>query len=711
MLQVIQHQKSGELLVEELPAPSCRQGGVLVRTVASLISAGTERTSVSSAQSSLIERARKQPDQVKQVFDMVKKDGMMTTVNKVLNKLDSYKTLGYSTAGVVVESRCDEFAVGDRVACAGAQYAHHAEYVSVPKNLVARIPDSVSFDEACYTTLGAIALQGVRQADMRLGETAVVIGLGLLGQLTVQLLKASGCRVIGLDVNESMLELAKEFGCDAALPSNAESLPTIAAITRGIGADAVIITASTSSNEPIELSMKMLRKKGKVVIVGVTGMELQRSPFYEKEIDVRISCSYGPGRYDSQYEEGGIDYPVGYVRWTENRNMISFLDCIAAASIDVKRMTTHTFEVAEAQKAYDLVTGKNSERSLGIVLNYPERENSSKRVVVRSSGYTAGAVNIGLIGAGNFAQSMLLPPLRSNNASLVAVSTSTPANAHSVAKRFGFGVVTTDGSEVINNKDVNLVVCASPHSSHARYVVQSLECSKAVFVEKPLCINREELQRIDDTVERTQGRVMVGFNRRFSAPFTAMKKFFEHRHDPMMMLYRVNAGFIPKSHWIQAPEQGGRIIGEVCHFIDCMVFLTGAIPVRVYAEALGSTNQQNVNHDSVSINIRFNDGSVGSILYFANGDGILAKEYCEVHCEQRSAVMDNFKTLSLYSNKKMKQLSFNGSKGHAEEITSTLQSVKNGTAMPISYEVIRAVTLASIAVEESLERNSSIDLC
>lgn len=709
MLQVIQHQKSGELLVEELPTPTCKPGGILVRTEASLISAGTERTSVTSAQSSLLERARKQPDQVKQVIDMVKKDGLMNTVNKVLNKLDSYKVLGYSAAGVVVESRCDEFSVGDRVACAGAQYAHHAEYISVPKNLAVKLPDSVSFDDAAYTTVGAIALQGVRQADVRLGETVVVIGLGLLGQLTVQLLKASGCKVIGMDINQALFERARQYGADACLQSDASSLPTITALTRGIGADAVIITASTTSNQPIEFSLQALRKKGKIVIVGVTGMDLPRSPFYEKEIDVRISCSYGPGRYDPQYEEGGIDYPAGYVRWTENRNMQAFVDGIAAGAIDVKSMTTHTFDITAAQQAYDLVTGKDSTPSLGIVLHYPARTGAERRTVQRSTTtYAKQNVNVGLVGAGNFAQASLLPPLQDGKAGLVAVSTSTPVNAHSVAKRYGFSVATTDSNEVISNNDVNLVVCASRHDSHAYYVTKALQQGKAVFVEKPLAINNEQLNEIEQAVTQHNGRVMVGFNRRFSAPFVAIKKFFAERKDPMHITYRMNAGFIPKTHWIQDPTQGGRIIGEACHIIDCMVYLTGALPVRVYAESLAASNAASVNHDNVSITIKFSDGSVGVVHYLANGDSALGKEYCEVFCEQKTAIMDNFKTVQLFSGKKMKEQTFNGSKGHNEEVAATLQALRNGTPMPISFAELAAVTRATFAAEESLNANQIV---
>ncbi|MFM7775094.1 MAG: bi-domain-containing oxidoreductase [Candidatus Kapaibacterium sp.] len=710
MFQVLQHLQSGELSIEELPAPGCKPGGVLVRTCASLISAGTERTSVQSAQSSLIDRARKQPDQVRQVFEMMKKDGVKTTVQKVLSKLDSYKTLGYSAAGVVIESRCDEFAVGDRVACAGAQFAHHAEILSVPKNLVVRLPDTVSFDDAAYTTVGAIALQGVRQADVRLGETVVVIGIGLLGQLTIQLLKASGCTVIGLDINESQFERARQSGCDHVLASSPDSLATILAVNHCIGVDAVIITASTDSDAPVDLSMKMLRKKGKLVIVGVTGMNLKRSPFYEKEIDVRISCSYGPGRYDPLYEEGGIDYPAGYVRWTENRNMQAFVDCIAKGTLNVNALTTHRFPLHEASKAYDLVTGKDASPSLGIILRYEHRDAALSRVRTLPTPRSAAQAVVGVIGAGSFAQSMLIPPLRAHGARIEAVSASTPANAHSVAKRVNAPVATTDGMEIIRNSDISLVVCASPHSSHAHYVTESLKAGKAVFVEKPLCITSEELLHIHDVLEQTKGRVMVGFNRRFSAPLQRMKKFFEGRRDPLTMMYRVNAGFIPKTHWIQAPSEGGRIIGEVCHFIDCMVFLSGALPTSVHAVSTVSNNSAGVNHDNVVITCSFADGSVGTVVYTAQGDGSLAKEYFEAHAEQRSAVMNNFTELLECKGKKQTKHSFNGGKGHSEEIAATLMALKNGTEMPITFAEISATTAATLAAVESLHTQSPMRL-
>lgn len=707
MFQALQHQKSGEIEVKELPAPTSRPGWIVVRTHASLISAGTERTSVEKAKASLIERARKQPDDVKQVIDMAKREGVLNTFNKVMNKLDSYRALGYSAAGVVLESGCDEFAPGDRVACAGAGYAVHAEVIAVPKNLAVKIPAGVDFDQASFTTLGAIALQGVRQAAPNLGESVAVIGLGLLGQITVALLKANGCRVIGLDVDQSQFPLATEFGADAVAPSNGDAVKTVESFTRGIGADAVIITAGTSSNAPIELAIKMARKKGRVVVVGAVAMDIPRSPFYEKELEITISCSYGPGRYDPAYEEEGHDYPAGYIRWTENRNMSAILDLIAAGKLNVGRIITHRFPIAEAAKAYDLVTGKVNEPFVGIVLTYPEGKNESlARSVAVNPQSGAGAsrkLQVGFIGAGSFAQGHLIPHLVKLDLDLVAAVTATPANARSVAEKFGFAQAATDSLAVIEGKDTNALFIATQHDTHGHYTARALEGGKQVFVEKPLAINREELEQIREIAERTNDRVMVGFNRRFSESFVAVKKHFGGVREPLSILYRVNAGHIPLSHWTQRPEQGGRIIGEGCHFIDTMQFLTGARPVGVQAAAIRSENVEVRNADTVSITITFDNGSVGTLLYYANGAKSIPKEYCEVYGAGRTAVMDDFRRVTLASGTKSTVKKFDGSKGHREEVQATIEAMQTGAPLPISFQSLYDTTLATIAAVECLQ--------
>ncbi len=719
MLQLIQHQSTGELLVADLPTPQCPEGGVLVSVANSLISVGTERTSVSKAQSSLLQRAMKQPQEVKKVFESVRKDGLMATVQKVQNTLDSYKPLGYSASGTVIESRAEGFLVGDRVACAGNNYAFHAEIIAVPKNLVVKIPDEVSFVDAAYTTLGAIAMQGVRQAAVELGMSVAVIGLGLLGQITVQLLKSAGCRVIGLDVNEALFAAAAKFGADATLPSNRDAVRSIEAFSRGLGVDAVVITAATDSNAPVELAMEIVRKRGTVVVVGAVGMNLPRSPFYEKEVEFRISCSYGPGRYDPSYEEHGNDYPAGYVRWTENRNMQSFLDLVAQSKVNVAAMTTHHFPLDRAAEAYSLITGKTPNADgkpyFGIVLDYPRSTSARLQRSVQNStakpANTANTVVVGFIGAGAFAQTNLLPHLKaSNDVSLHVIATPTPVKAKSVQERFGFERCETSAEGVFGDVAVNLVICASRHDSHGKYVAESLRSGKNIFMEKPLCVSLTELVAIDEAQKNSTAQVMVGFNRRFSAPFSAMQKFFAHRQDPMSMLYRVNAGAIPPESWIQDPAQGGRIIGEVCHFIDCMVFLSGSLPVRVFAEGISTANTKAQRRDTVNISLKFADGSIGTVQYLANGDSAVPKEYCEVFADGKTAQMHNFEALDLAQGRKISRSKFDGTKGHKQEMSALIQAVKSGRTFPIDYEVLRAVTLATFAAEESLGSGLPVNL-
>lgn len=709
MLQVIQHQKSGEVMVEELPAPECLEEGILVRTEYSLISAGTERASVSNAKSSLIQRAKKQPDQVKLVMEFIKKEGIISTAKRVKSKLDSYKTLGYSLSGVVIESKCDEFSVGDRVACAGAGYAVHAEVISVPKNLAVKIPKKASMADASYTTLGSIALQGIRQADLRLGETVAVVGLGLLGQLTVQMLKASGCRIIGLDIDESLFDKAIKYGCEAVYKSDRENIKNINAFTRGIGCDAVILTASTASNEPLELALHLARKKGKVVVVGAVGMNVPRSPFYEKEIDLKISCSYGPGRYDKNYEERGHDYPAAYVRWTENRNMQAFLDLIDDGKVDVKSMTSHAFDIQKAPTAYDIVLGKVQEKFLGILLNYPERKDAVKRTIEVKKADPKTNVKIAFVGAGAFAQGYLIPPLKKANVDFIGVSTATSVNAQTAAKKYGFALSSTDSGDLIRNKDVNMVFCATRHDTHGKFVLEAVNSGKAVFVEKPLAVSRVELDEIKAAVVKNEGRIMVGFNRRFSKAFGLMNDFFSQRKDPMTISYRVNAGTLPKGHWVYSPGQGdGRIVGEACHFIDCMAFLTKSLPTKIYAESLSTSNAEVFHGDNVMITIKFEDGSVGVVEYLANGDSSVPKEYCEVFCENSTAIMENFTNLSLFRGGKVKKHSLDGRKGIDEEVAATVEAVRKGEPMPISYEELIAVTEATFAANESLKSGNPI---
>ena len=709
MLQIVQYQKTGEVSASELPAPICKEGGILVQTHFSLISAGTEKISVENAQSSLIQRARKQPDQVKLVIDSIKKEGIVSTAKRVKSKLESYKPLGYSASGVVIDSRTDGFIPGDKVAVAGAGYANHAEILSIPKNLAVKIPDSVTFEDAAYTTLGSIAMQGVRQADLRLGEKVAVIGLGLLGQITVQLLKASGCQVVGLDINETLFAMAEKFGCDKCYPSSFEYTNDILAFTHGIGCDAVIITASTSSNQPMELALELARKKGRVVVVGAVGMNVPRGTFYAKELDLTISCSYGPGRYDPNYEERGEDYPPAYVRWTENRNMQAFLELISCGSMNVKAMNTHTFDIKDAAKAYDLITGKTDNKFLGVLISYSQRSDANIKSVQLGYSQNNKSINLGFIGAGTFAQGYLLPNISSKDVDFVACSTETPVNAQSVAEKYGFAISTTDSSELIRNKDVNTIFCATRHDTHAKFVIEAVKANKPIFVEKPLAATEVQLKEIKDQVENQNGSVFVGFNRRFSKPFITLKEFFSQRSEPLAMHYRVNAGKIPKSHWaMQAEHGGGRIVGEACHFIDCMVYLSGSLPEKVYAQSISTSSRENMDTETVAITINFKDGSLGILEYFANGDSSYPKEYFEAFCQGSIGVMNSFTSVNLVRGGKTKTHKFNGNKGHKEEVVAFLKSVKSGVQMPISFEEIYYTSAATFAAMKSLETGNAV---
>lgn len=714
MLQIIQYQKTGAITIEELPKPTLKGYGVIVKNVYSVISSGTERMSVETAKASLIGKAKSRPDLVKQVLDNIKREGIKSTYEKIMNRLNNYKKLGYSSAGIVIDTNCEEFNIGDRVACAGGGYASHAEIIFVPKNLVTKIPDNVSFEEAAFTTLGAIALQGVRQANPRLGENVAVIGLGLLGLITVQLLKANGCRVIGLDISDNNFELAKKFGCDLCLISSFEAVKSIESFTKGYGTDAVIITTSTKSNEPIELSLEMARKKSKIVIVGVTGMNIPRNNFYEKELEITIACSYGPGRYDLYYEEKGIDYPIGYVRWTENRNMQAILDLLSSKKLDFKSLITHRFNIDEAFRAYDLITGKIKEKNLGILIHYPndiddarklvkiEIQNNDKNKILEDD------INVGFIGAGNFAQSYLLPVLKKLKVNLTGVITAEPINCKSVGEKFGFNFGSTDVNSLLNDDKTSTVFIASRHDTHGKYVIESLKANKNVFVEKPLAINYKDLEEIIYIYNSLEIKpiIAVGFNRRFSKAFNDIKSFFSNSLEPYLIIYRIHAGFIPKTHWVQDPAQGGRIIGEVCHFIDTIQFLTGEKPISVVAQKIDSSNSQITEYDNVAIIIKFDKGSVGNIQYLANGDSSVDKEYCEVYSGGKTAIMNNFKEVDFYSDGKKKKIKYDGRKGHREEVESFINTIMGKSTNKLEFESLVLTTLTTFKILESLQTNS-----
>jgi polar amino acid transport system substrate-binding protein len=718
MKQVLQNVKTGQMAVTDVPVPAAQRGRILVRTAASLISAGTERMVVDEGKKSLLDKARERPELVKQVIQRARNEGLVNTVNAVLTKLGSSSALGYSAAGLVISVGEDvtEFRPGMRVACAGVGYASHAEVLSVPVNLCVKLPDEVSFEAGAFGTLGAIALQGVRLAEPTLGEAVVVIGLGLLGQLTVQLLKANGCRVFGIDLDPQKVALARELGADMAATSSDDVKRIVMDWSRGRGADAVLITAATASNQPIELAGEISRLKGRVVAVGLVGMDIPRQLYFKRELTVKISMSYGPGRYDAEYEERGHDYPFAYVRWTENRNIEAFLDLVAEGRVDVNRLITHRFSIDEGMRAYQLIAGESKEPYLGIVLQYdtereiePRLETGGRR---KTESKAAHSVRVGMIGAGAYAKAMLLPPLKASGVEFKTIATASGVSARDIAEKYHFERCASDAAEVINDEDVNLLVVATRHDLHAELARRALERGRHVFVEKPLALTEEELESVLAAAENSEGQLMVGFNRRFSPLARAAKDFFAGRQAPLSINYRVNAGRIPRGHWTQDPrEGGGRIIGEVCHFVDLMHFLTGALTTRVYAEAVMSRNHEVVDEDSVFITLRFSDGSNGSIAYLAEGDKALPKERIEIFGEGKAFVLDDFRSATAYRNGREEQTKLRiQDKGQAEEVRAVCEVVLKGGDAPIALDDLAQTTRATFRIRESLRTGQAVDV-
>jgi len=706
MKQVIQNFKTGELSVAQVPPPALARGFVLVRNHFSLISAGTERSIVSTAQASLLGKARQRPDLVKQVLDSFRKDGFTETLKRVRTKLETLRELGYSSAGTILASMDTQgrFKRDDRVACGGGGYASHAGIVTVPQNLVVKVPETVGLDAAAFTTLGAIAMQGVRQANPRLGEFVCVIGLGLLGQITAQVLRANGCQVFGVDTADSMAALAAKTSCQAArMRSDTDLECAFAAFTGGHGFDAVIITAATQSTDPVELAAAILRKKGVIVIVGAVPMNVPREPhFYKKELELKISCSYGPGRYDPTYEEEGHDYPYGYVRWTENRNMEAFVKLLDNRSVDVQPLVTHVFELEQAEKAYDIVTGKISERHLGILLKYSEaHETHPVAATPQSASGSRDRPGIGFIGAGSFAQKFLIPFARQGG-NLISVVTSRGVTAKSVGEKFRFRCHSTDVHDVLTHPAVNTVFIATRHDTHAAFAAAALEAGKNVFVEKPLALREDELAQVLEVASRRADcRLMVGYNRRFSPLARHAREVFQRVSGPLLINYRVNAGFLPKEHWTQTEQGGGRILGEVCHFVDLMQFLTGSEPVVVYALTIAADNCQMPDQDNVVISLRFQNGSVGQIGYVACGANLLSKERIEIYGGGQSFVIDDFRLGEHYAGASRRTVKLPG-KGHEEEVEAFLHAICHGRPSPIPLDSLALTNVVTFAILDSL---------
>jgi len=728
MKQVLQHARTGEVTVEEVPAPQLLPGCALVRIAASVVSPGTERASSEFARKSLLQKAKSRPDLVREVISKVQRDGILSAVQAVRSRLDQPQSPGYSSAGTVVAvgEGVTDVQPGDRVACAGAGIAVHAEIACVPRLLLARIPapdqltaDEVPFDQAAFATLGAVALHGIRTSEARLGDLVAVIGLGLLGQLTVQLLRAAGCRVLGMDIDPIRAELASGLGAYGLASTSSAFRDLCLEATGGSGIDAVLITAETGSSDPVNLAGQIARDRAIVVAVGTVGMDIERKAYYEKELDFRVSRSYGPGRYDAAYEQKGRDYPIGYVRWTETRNMEAFLQLLAQKTIDVGALITHRFPVERARGAYDLITGRSHERFLGVVIEYSGNSEAVQTLsLVASSQAAKGSRSreggrIGLLGAGGFASSTLIPAMKASSATtLVSVCAATGSHAHHAAQKFGFRDCTTDEAELIRNPDIDTVVIATRHHLHAGQVLAALGAEKNVFCEKPLCLTEEEFREIVaaylniEPVNRPA--LMVGFNRRFAPMVVEMKSFLSSISEPLALNYRVNAGHLPPDHWVNDREQGGgRILGEVCHFVDLLMFLAGSPIVEVGGRAVGSSARYS--GDNVLISLRFANGSEGTISYLANGDRSFSKERVEVFGGGATAVLEDFRHLELVRNGRKRTVNsrWRQDKGHVNEWAAFVRSLQAATPA-IRFEELACSTLATLRIDRSLAMGKSV---
>lgn len=707
MKQILQDLTNGSSIIANVPKPRCKTGHLLIKTSKSLISAGTERMLVDFGRSGYFEKARQQPEKVKMVLDKIKTDGLLPTIDAVRSKLDQPLPMGYSNVGEVIEVGVgvEGFKIGDRVLSNG----HHAEVVCVPKNLCAKIPESVSDEDAVFSVVGAIALQGIRIAQPTIGECFVVTGLGLIGLITVQLLRANGCRVLGLDFDPLKLELAEKYGAEIVdLSQGQNPIAAAEAFSRGQGVDGVIITAATKSNEPMQQAATMCRKNGRIVLVGVVGLELNRSDFFEKELSFQVSCSYGPGRYDLSYEDKGHDYPIGYVRWTEQRNFEAILDMLSEGKILTDDLKTKSFNIDDASEAYDLLI--EDRNALGVLLSYSSDNELllEKTLTLRTAPYKKSEAVIGAIGAGNYAGRVLLPAFKNSGARLKTIATSQGVTGTHHGNKLGFEYNTTDSDGLLSDEEINTIVVATQHNSHANFVIQALKAGKNVFVEKPLALNYEQLEQIAKTYLATNNseisaKLMVGFNRRFSPLMQRLKKQTTKSSDPMSIIYTCNAGAIPVDTWIQDKEAGGgRIIGEACHFIDIARYLTNSSIIDVRASSMKLAEGVINCHDTASITIRFDNGSMATIHYYANGHQSFPKERIEVFQGGKTMVLDNFRKLLGYGSSSINKKSFKQNKGQQECCNAFIESIKEGTEAPIPYTELMEVSKACIDAWDQL---------
>lgn len=713
MKQIIQNLKTGETCLEEIPVPSPGYGEILIRTTHSLVSLGTEKMLVEFSKANLIQKAKQQPDKVKQVLDKIKADGLLPTVETVFKRLEEPLPLGYCNSGVVVETGqgVTGFAPGDRVASNGK----HSEYVCVPVNLVAKVPEGVSSEEAAFTVIGSISLQGIRLCKPEFGETIVVFGLGLLGLIAVQMLLSNGCRVIGIDIDKRKCDMAGKWGADTINASGGDDpVKVVMEATEGIGADGVIITASSRTHEIISQAARMSRKRGRIILVGVIGLNINRAEFYEKELSFQVSCSYGPGRYDENYEKKGIDYPLPFVRWTEQRNFEAVLQAIASGNLNVRELITETVKLHDYNSIYGDMSRSGS---IASILEYPgdiKTEKRSSTVILHSQSFSGAKAVTGFIGAGNFTKMTMLPSLKGTGARFKYIASSGGVSGTTLAKKFGFALSTTDHNEILNDDEVDTVFITTRHNSHAKFVIESLKAGKNVFVEKPLAINDDQLSEIIKTYQECRendnpATLTVGFNRRFSPHSQAIKHALGKTPGEMNIAATMNAGFIPYNVWVHDMEVGGgRIIGEACHYMDLCVYLSGSEISAVCMNSMGKNPKEN--SDNASILLRFKNGSNAVINYFANGSKSYSKERIEVYSHERVIIMDNFRTTRAYGIKGFKNLKTRIDKGHRAQFAEYIRRIREGGEPLIDFDQIVNVTKASFAAIKSLRGKCWVDV-
>jgi len=717
MKQLLQNMKTGQAVVAEVPMPTPGDGMALIRTANSLVSAGTERMLVSFAKQGLLGKARSRPDLIREVLNKARREGLLTTIEAALNKLDQPFALGYSSAGTIVKTGPGlvGFKAGDRVACAGGGYAVHAEYAIIPQNLMVPIPEPVNFEEAAFATIGAIAMQGFRLSEVGVGARVGIIGLGLLGLLTTGIARAAGCQVLGVELDPARADLALQVGANKAV-NREQAIEAARSFTQGDGLDAILICADTSDNDPLILAGEIARDRAKVVVVGSVGMEVPRKPYYEKELELVVSRSYGPGRYDPAYEEKAHDYPIGYVRWTETRNIAAFLTLLAEDKLDVSPLISHRVAIEEGARAYAIITG--DQPYLGVLLTYEEQNLPDERRILNTAAPSVRVrpdeiLALGVLGAGNYALSTFLPVVkRIGGIAPVGIASASGVSAHYAARRFGFGFAASKAETLLDDPVINMIAILTRHHLHSQQIQAAIQVGKHVYCEKPLAINTEELKQIEQMLQGENHPLLtVGFNRRFAPLAPHLKAFVDTRHEPLYMHYRLNANVLPKGHWLLDPEVGGgRIIGEGCHFIDFLTFLVGESPVEVLTQGLPDGGIYS--EDNVIMTFRFPDQSLGLVSYLANGDKSFPKEYLEVFFGGQVATLNDWRLLETVAKgrRKVKRHLLRQDKGHSNAWRAFLAAVQGQEELPIPYEQLLGVTRASFAALESLRSGKRVEI-